>query len=77
MDDFYLGLSDPSLRTRLREQGHVLGEVAVRRDGRMLVEIDGAFMFGRDALEVATRRTSVAAVRLRNVGRVFPESPYS
>ena len=75
MDDYDFGLSTIALREELDARGHVLGEIAVRRsDHRLLVEIDNVFMFSRDALDVVAGRATVARVRSRNAGAVFPES---
>lgn len=77
MDDYDLALSNAALPAQLENRGHVLGEVAVRSDGCMLIEVDRVFMFARDVVDVATGRVTVATVQHRNRAQVFPRSPYS
>ncbi len=59
----------------LRKRGHKVGKVAGRQgDHAFLVEVDDVFMFEADAVDIATGRATVQEVKIRNRGKVFPDS---
>jgi hypothetical protein len=68
-------MDDEELVRKLRECGYVIGRGAVRDDGMMLWLINDAFMFRRDAVDLANGVASLKDVMWRNRGKVFPKAP--
>jgi hypothetical protein len=57
---------------RLEKAGHTIGETWIREDSKVLISVDGVFMFWRDLVDLAEGLATVEQIKQRNKGKVFP-----
>jgi hypothetical protein len=68
-------MDDDELGTLLKSNGYQIGDAANRTDGKMLLKLNGVFMFRQDAVDLATGIATLDQVIARNKGKVFPDAP--
>ena len=64
-------MTDDELEEQLKEQGYEIGSSALSKDGMMLRNINGTFMFRLDAVDLATGAATLNDIATRNKGKVF------
>jgi hypothetical protein len=68
-------MNDNELGTLLKSRGYEIGNAAIRADGKLLLNLNGVFMFRQDAVDLATGVATLDQVISRNQGKVFPDAP--
>ena len=68
-------MDNKELAERLSNRGHEIGKSIVREDGKLLLEVDGLLMFRLDPIALANGYATVADIKTKNKGKIFPGAP--